>query len=417
MTPWPTKTIAEITEKVAMGPFGSSIKVETFVESGVPVISGEHLRGVRLEDANYKFITEQHAEKLHNAVVTQGDVVFTHAGHIGQVAYIPQGSAHERYVISQRQFYARPDPTIVLPEYLAYYFKSPIGRNQLLANASATGVPSIVQPVTYLRTLMVPVPELVEQRRIAGVLDVLQDKIEHNERLRMLLLRVGRSIFTSACGTAVRLGDIAEIQKGLSYKGAGLVEAGGGLPMFNLGNFTTSAWCDRRGLKFYNGDHKARHQVTEGDLLVANTDLTQRRELLGQPLLVPAGIDRGLFTHHLFALNFSPENQSFRVAVYFGLQTRNFRDRAESFASGTTVAALPRDALLDFDCPMPTDLDSFTRRVELLIRRCWCAEEESIRLESIRDALLPKLVSGQLRVSEIYGADEVENPGEATATA
>ena len=54
---WSRALIQDIAEKVAMGPFGSSIKVETFVPEGIPVISGQHLKGTRLEDNEYNFIS------------------------------------------------------------------------------------------------------------------------------------------------------------------------------------------------------------------------------------------------------------------------------------------------------------------------------------------------------------------------
>ncbi len=71
---WRTATIEEVTEKVGMGPFGSSIKVETFVDEGVPIISGQHLIGTRLFDAEHNYITIEHAERLKNANVYRGDV-------------------------------------------------------------------------------------------------------------------------------------------------------------------------------------------------------------------------------------------------------------------------------------------------------------------------------------------------------
>ena len=101
VTKWRTVTIEEVAEKVAMGPFGSSIKVETFVPEGVPIISGQHLHGFRVDDSpGFNFITGEHAERLANANVQQGDIVFTHAGNIGNVAYIPENSEFERYVVS-----------------------------------------------------------------------------------------------------------------------------------------------------------------------------------------------------------------------------------------------------------------------------------------------------------------------------
>ena len=87
---WEYKPIDEVAEKVAMGPFGSSIKVATFVTEGVPILSGQHLNETQVQDGENNFITHAHADKLRNANVFRGDVIFTHAGNIGQVAYIPR---------------------------------------------------------------------------------------------------------------------------------------------------------------------------------------------------------------------------------------------------------------------------------------------------------------------------------------
>ena len=195
---WPVVTVADLSEKVAMGPFGSSIKVSTFVPDGVPIISGQHLHGIRLDDSpGFNFITHEHAQHLANANVRRGDVIFTHAGNIGQVAYIPECSRFERYVISQRQFYLRCDSSKAIPEFVARYFTSAEGQHQLLANASQVGVPSIARPVTYLRTLQVPLPPLSEQRAIAHILGTLDDKIELNRRMNATLEAMARALFRS----------------------------------------------------------------------------------------------------------------------------------------------------------------------------------------------------------------------------
>jgi type I restriction enzyme S subunit len=155
---WTIKSIDEVAERVGMGPFGSSIKVDTFVPNGVPVISGQHLNSFMLEDNKFNFITNDHAEKLNNSNVYRGDVVFTHAGNIGQAAFIPDWSRYKRYVISQRQFFMRCNPLQVTPTFIAFYFNSLQGQHQLLANTSSSGVPSIARPVTYLRTIKLVIP-------------------------------------------------------------------------------------------------------------------------------------------------------------------------------------------------------------------------------------------------------------------
>ena len=155
---WEVKRIEDVAERVAMGPFGSSIKVSTFVAKGIPIISGQHLKGTLLEDGDYRFITEDHAERLANSNVQRGDIVFTHAGTIGQVAYIPETSQYKRYVISQRQFYLRCDTSQISPLFVVHFFKTLEGQHQLLANTSSTGVPSIARPVTNLRSIQLCVP-------------------------------------------------------------------------------------------------------------------------------------------------------------------------------------------------------------------------------------------------------------------
>ena len=160
---WPTATILDVAKKIAMGPFGSNIKVSTFVPEGVPIISGNHLRGYFLEEPEFNYITEEHAERLKNSIVFPHDLIFTHAGNIGQAAMIPDGCKYDRYVLSQRQFYLRCDETKVVPEFLLMFFHSTSGQHELLSYANQTGVPSIAQPASNLKKIPFKCPPLQEQ--------------------------------------------------------------------------------------------------------------------------------------------------------------------------------------------------------------------------------------------------------------
>lgn len=150
--------LQELASKIAMGPFGANIKVSTFVPSGVPIISGNHLRSFFLEEPSYNYITEEHAQRLKNSMVFPKDIIFTHAGNIGQVAMIPEGCDYPYYMISQRQFYMRCDESKVIPEIVLFFFHSTEGKGKLLANANSTGVPSIAQPSTHLKNIEMPLP-------------------------------------------------------------------------------------------------------------------------------------------------------------------------------------------------------------------------------------------------------------------
>ncbi len=187
---WPHIAVADIAEKVAMGPFGSNIKVSTFVPSGIPIISGNHLRGYFLEEPEFNYIAEDHAEKLRNSNVYPRDIVFTHAGNIGQVAMIPKCSKYPRYVLSQRQFYLRCNEAKAIPEYVLFFFHSAEGQHELLSYANQTGVPSIAQPATNLKKIELPLPPLSEQTswysQISPLLDAYMGNRQENDCLTLL---------------------------------------------------------------------------------------------------------------------------------------------------------------------------------------------------------------------------------------
>jgi len=179
---WSVRKIEELADKVGMGPFGSSIKVETFVPTGVPIISGNHLRTFLLEDSTHNFITEDHAQRLVKANVFADDIVFTHAGNIGNVSLIPESPRYPAYVISQRQFFMRCNLSEITPRYVVLYFTSDFGRHRLLANASSVGVPSIARPVTYLRSLELLVPARRILERFDDLVGPLFRSIERNRK-------------------------------------------------------------------------------------------------------------------------------------------------------------------------------------------------------------------------------------------
>ncbi|MCM1416488.1 MAG: restriction endonuclease subunit S [bacterium] len=187
---WRLVCIDDIAEKVAMGPFGSNIKVSTFVESGIPIISGNHLRGMFLEEPSFNYITEEHAQRLKSSIVYERDIVFTHAGNIGQVAMIPNGCRYAYYVLSQRQFYLRCDQTKALPEYVLLFFHSVEGQQKLLSYANQTGVPSIAQPASNLKKIELRLPPVEKQLEwlttVQPIIDLHQNNRTESFRLEKL---------------------------------------------------------------------------------------------------------------------------------------------------------------------------------------------------------------------------------------
>ena len=177
-----TYYISELIDEIAMGPFGSNIKVECFVDEGIPVLNGSNLNGFFLKEESFRYVTEEKANSLGRANAYRGDVVITHRCTLGQIFFIPETSKHERYVISQSQFRVRCNEK-VLPEYLVYYFHTPIGQHKLLSNASQVGVPALARASTTFQKIEVEIPDVDTQRKVVSILNSIEDKININNAI------------------------------------------------------------------------------------------------------------------------------------------------------------------------------------------------------------------------------------------
>ena len=425
---WQKVSVEKIADKVAMGPFGSSIKVNTFVPEGIPIISGQHLHGIRVDDApGFNFITQKHAEKLANANVHRGDVVFTHAGNIGQVAYIPENSKYARYVISQRQFYMRCDHSKAIPEFIALYFTSPEGQHQLLANASQVGVPSIAQPVTYLRTIQLPLPPIPEQRAIAYILGTLDDKIELNRRMNETLEAMARALFKSWFvdfdpvrakmegrdtglpghiadlfpdrlvdselgeipeGWEVKaLGECFNLTMGQSPPGSTYNEDGDGLPFFQGRTDFGFRYPENR--KFCTAPTRI---AQPGDTLVSVRAPVGDINLAWEKCCIGRGVA---------ALRHKSGSKS--LSYYSANMLQGLLQDYEH--TGTVFGAINKgqfEALQTIESK-PNVVGAFDSYASPLDKRIRANTAESRALVALLDALLPKLVSGELRIRSREG--------------
>lgn len=177
-----TYPISDLIDEIAMGPFGSNIKVDCFVDKGIPVLNGSNLEGFELSEKSFRYVTEEKAYSLKKANAHKGDVVITHRGTLGQIVYIPQTAQRERYVISQSQFRVKCNKKI-LPEYFVYYFHTPIGQHKLLSSASQVGVPALARPSSTFQKIEIEIPDLETQKKVVKLIGSLQTKITTNSEI------------------------------------------------------------------------------------------------------------------------------------------------------------------------------------------------------------------------------------------
>lgn len=435
---WRTATVDEVKASsrhaIAMGPFGSDITTDNFVLSGVPVVRGVNLNSGRFHDSDFVFVTDQKADELIAANAFPCDLVFTHRGTLGQVGIIPRDAQFPRYVVSQSQMKVSVNPEVVDPLFLYYFFKSPKGQHELLANTSTTGVPAISRPLSSLRAIQVPIPHLSEQHAIAHILGTLDDKIELNRRMNETLEAMARALFKSWFVDFDPVRAKAEGQQPLGmdaetaalfpdgFDESELVQVPRGWKLGRLGDIiellgggtpkTTVA-------EYWDGDipwFSVVDAPRDCDLFVVTTEKAITRTGLenSSARLLPSGTTiisaRGTVGKCAIAAVPMAMNQS-----CYGVRGRDGRgDYYTYFTVRHSVADLKRGSHGSvFDTITRATFDSVTLiRPPIHITQAfdravgpWCEQilanlRESLTLTAIRDALLPKLLSRDIRVKE-----------------
>jgi len=396
-----TYRIADLIDEIAMGPFGSNIKVSCFVDSGVPVLNGSNLEGFSLSEKTFRYVTREKADSLNKANAHRGDIVITHRGTLGQIVFIPQDSKYDRYVISQSQFRVRCNDK-VLPEYLVYYFHTPIGQHKLLSNASQVGVPALARPSSTFQQIEVVLPELSIQKRVVEIISTIQKKIVNNQELNDNLEQQAQSYFQElfvdnadpewAIGTISDLGTVV----------------GGSTPSKAKPEYYTEsgiAWITPKDLSI----NKSKF-VSHGE-----NDITELGLKNSSAAIMPEGTvlfsSRAPIGYIAIAAGEVTTNQGFKSVVpkpeigtpfvYFFL--KNTLPVIEGMASGSTFREVSGSTMKNVPAVIPDaeTLAKFSDFCAPIFAQQRILEEQNQSLATLRDNLLPKLMSGEIDVSAV----------------
>ena len=396
-----TYRIADLIDEIAMGPFGSNIKVSCFVDSGVPVLNGSNLEGFSLSEKTFRYVTREKADSLNKANAHRGDIVITHRGTLGQIVFIPQDSKYDRYVISQSQFRVRCNDK-VLPEYLVYYFHTPIGQHKLLSNASQVGVPALARPSSTFQQIEVVLPELSIQKCVVEIISTIQKKIVNNQELNDNLEQQAQSYFQElfvdnadpewTTGTISDLGTVV----------------GGSTPSKAKPEYYTEsgiAWITPKDLSI----NKSKF-VSHGE-----NDITELGLKNSSAAIMPEGTvlfsSRAPIGYIAIAAGEVTTNQGFKSVVpkpeigtpfvYFFL--KNTLPVIEGMASGSTFKEVSGSTMKNVPAVIPDaeTLAKFSDFCAPIFAQQRILEEQNQSLATLRDNLLPKLMSGEIDVSAV----------------
>lgn len=394
--------IADLIDEIAMGPFGSNIKVSCFVDSGVPVLNGSNLDGFSLSESSFRYVTPEKADSLKKAIAHRGDIVITHRGTLGQIVYIPQSSKHDKYVISQSQFRVRCNDK-VLPEYLVYYFHTPIGQHKLLSNASQVGVPALARPSSTFQQIQVCLPEVSEQRKVVSIVNAIQDRIANNVAINDNLEQQAQAIYHERFETIspndlpsewriVTLGEVATI----SSKSFNPLKE----PEILLEHYSIPAFDEARFPVFeLSTSIKSNKFIIDAScFMISKLNPTTKR------VWKPYCLTGNAVCSTEFIV-YKAKDKTITDFLYSVIDSNSFSDFMCSHVTGSTGSrqrTTPSDTLsYELILPSEDELAKFQSLVSPMYAQIRINAIENDRLKRLRDSLLPKLMSGEIDVSTI----------------
>ena len=406
-------------------------KTPSYEDTGHPM--------VRVVDVKYGALNLSNTKKVNEAVYSEfsrrytpeiDDIVITRVGSYGISALVK----NTHFCLGQNTAAIKPK---IDKHYFFYALNSPALQQEI--EYSTVGSTQKTLSLKAIGNLKIPRFDERAEKKIGKILSVLDDKIENNRRMNETLEEMARTIFKSwfvdfdpvhakAAGNAPahidaetaalfpssfgddglpegwkwrKLGDCVTLTKGRSYKSAELQESDTAL--VSLKSFLRGGGYRPDGLKAYIGTYKDEQTLNSGDLIVALTDVTQAADVIGKPAIVRSDNEFKTLVASLDVGVLRSIEPSVSIPfLYCLMMTHDFQAHIYGHTSGTTVLHLGKEGVPTYEFGMPTCevLDKFTTIAKPIFSKIELNAGNSNTLAELRDTLLPKLMSGEIRVSD-----------------
>jgi type I restriction enzyme S subunit len=421
MSEWKEYKIGEICTKVTSGGTPNTRKNE-YYGGTIPWVRTQEVNFNRIFDAEIKISEEGLNNSSAKWIPENSVIIAMYGATAGKVAInkipVTTNQACCNLIIDNDK-----------ADYRFVYYNI-LSRFSSIANMAVGGAQQNLN-AGMIKDLPLYLPDLPTQTSIAEILSSLDDKIELNNKINQELETLAQTLFKqwfvdfefpnengepykSSGGEMVdsELGDIpkrwttevlseaTKLIRGISYRKPELVLKDEGIAFVNLKCFSINGTFRQDGIKYYNGKYKNEQILCNNDILVAVTDLTQDREIIGMPILWNGS------TTALPSLDtciIRSERLELKNFLYYEFKTKRYKSRIIEHANGSTVLHLSVKGLETYVFPMPNEslLKNWSAIIQPILETINSNINEIIELSKTRDYLLPKLISGELKINEI----------------
>ena len=383
---------------IQTGPFGSQLHKEDYVDIGTPIVTVEHLGNRVFTEQNLPKVSDEDKARLSKYVLKEGDIVFSRVGSVDRCSYVD--AAHDGWMFSGRCLRVRPN-TEVDPLYLYYFFCLEDTKQFVRNIAVGATMPSI--NTKLLGEVEVAYPSQTEQQKIVALLSALDDKIEINQKINDNLQQQAELLYHKRFETVnrdklpvgwriVRLGDVATISK-KSFNPAKE-------PEMLLEHYSIPAFDEAHFPVFEPSTAIKSNKfiVDDSCFMISKLNPTTKR------VWKPYCLTENAVCSTEFIV-YKAKSQEITDFLYSVIDSDSFSDFMCSHVTGSTGSrqrTTPSDTLaFELVLPNAEEIAEYQGIVSPMLEQIKCNAIENDRLKRLRDSLLPKLMSGEIDVSDI----------------
>jgi type I restriction enzyme S subunit len=392
---------------IQTGPFGSQLHASDYVLSGIPSIMPANIKEGRVSEEGIARISEADATRLSKYLTKAGDIVYSRRGDVERCALIRK--REEGWLCGTGCLRVRPGSGVVDPDFCSHFLSHPETKEWISRHAVGATMPNLNTQI--LSALPVLLPSLQEQKAIAHILGTLDDKIELNRKTNETLEAMAKALFkswfvdfdpVSAKAEGRHTGLPAEISDLFpdSFEDSKLGEIPRGWSIVQLGDL----------IELAHGKPLKEEQRNGGIYSVfgSNGVVGSHDDYLVEAPGIVIGRKGNPGTVEWSERNFYPIDTTFFVVnkktglgmrfLFYSLKNQNLAD----LSADSAVPGLNRNhAYLNAQMLPPAKVAcAFESYSEVIFKRREVLADEIIAHSATRDALLPKLISGEICIPD-----------------
>ena len=375
------------------------LKKDEYLSDGVyRIINGEALTKDGIDWSKAGFISKERYEESPEIMLQNDDILISKDGTIGKLGFV-RNLENPSTVASGISVLRNLKPEMINTRFIYNYLSSVYFRNFIISRTEGSVIPHLYQKDFV--DLYFPLPSLKEQNKIVDVLDTISCKIEINKMINNNLLEQALTIYSKQFAALDRnghIGDYCSVKSGFAFKSSWWTTTGvkvikiGSINQDNL-NLLECSYVDEDKI-----DKAKDFKVNAGDLLIAMTGAT-----IGKFAIVPYSSNTLLVNQRVgrFFLGNNPiEKLPF---IYCTLKQPDVYCEIVNRGQGSAQPNISASEIISIPCVIPSKeaINKFNETIQPLFDLIISNQRENHQLSTLRDSLLPKLMSGELDISDI----------------